>query len=429
MDKEAIEIVQAMDQQDIAEVARNQLNAISMPSKRPKKEEEEYDVMKGIKVESENSESDFEDRFDQFFDPPVLIFEGFEDEIKTEIKSEESDAEAKKTRKIRKQKKVELPIKYHFGRAHLIYTCDCCGANIKYKKEMQNHMKLHTIYQKYKCKECEESFKSRKRLVDHSLAEHGSKPSILAEVYACKVCDRKFDVRSIYLAHLACHESSRRHVCSICPAAFKSVGNLRRHEATHAPTRDFECSQCPKRFKTRLALKIHVETIHPEVRVYVNCTVCKAIILEKHLNIHMKNLHTDEGMEKPFSCTQCDKRFKTEKLGQRHYESIHEPKSKGIVYPCNECPLQFYRLRDLKQHSFTHFNGDVYQCDICLKMFKTKRLLMVHRSVHNDGTSYPCNFCNNVVFKTASGRRKHLQRVHNEPDQNACTEEIQLEVL
>lgn len=405
--KEAARAKEEMNAGEIAEIARNQLSEVTKLSKKLLIVKQENDVMVDNIDEKYESESEADDHFETFFEP-------------VEIKVEQMivEDETKNTRKVRKKKKSYEPIKQRLSRAHLVYHCDHCGESIKYKKEIINHMKQHKINHRYSCKVCKNTFKSRKKLFDHSFDVHGMKPNVLNELFSCDVCNMKFDVRSIFETHKLSHdENSRNHICSVCSAAFKSVGNLRRHEATHVATRNFHCLHCLKTFKTQLSLKVHMEAVHAEFKVFVNCTICRVIIQEKNLRTHMKNLHTEEGQEKPFSCTSCFKTFKTEKLGQRHYEAVHEPKLQTSIYSCPECPdIHFYRQRDLKEHSFIHFDGVIHQCETCLKMFKSKRLLTVHAAVHSNAPgNFPCKLCQDeVAFKTRGGRRKHMIKFHSE---------------
>lgn len=391
------------DEGKIAEIAKKHLREVTKLSRKISAPKAEVEVKLDMKDEAYKSEeSDGEDYFEKFFEPMT------EPPVEIKVEDFKFEDETKRTRKIRKKKPIEQTTKLRLSRPHLVYNCDYCGESIKYKKEMINHMKQHKVNHRYSCKMCQETFKSRRKLLDHSLEVHGVKPKVINELFSCDVCDMKFDVRSIFETHKLSHDDNARHyICSICSSAFKSVGNLRRHEATHVTTRDFECQHCFKTFKTHLALKVHLEAVHASVKVFVNCSVCKVIIQEKHLRTHMKNQHTEEGQEKPFSCTVCFKAFKTEKLGQRHYDAVHDPKLQSSIYLCPMCPDQFYRQRDLKEHSFIHFNGVIYQCETCLKMFKSKRLLTVHAVVHTDAPgNFPCTLCQNVVFKTRGGRRK-----------------------
>lgn len=397
------------DEEEDHIVAQKQLNEMSKASNKKSAclKDEEQTVCLKVEEQANESASDDENNFYEISDLPEL-------ELKVEI--EESNIETKETRKSRKQK-LHPAITSRQGRQHLIYTCDYCGEDVKFKKQILNHMKNHIVLKSYKCKECPDTFKSRKKIIAHSIEMHGTKPLTVREtIFFCEVCGKRFDQKSIFEAHKISHDDNARHyMCSHCSAAFKSVGNLHRHEATHNPSRDFECpgDDCKKRFKTKLALKIHNETVHPQVKVFVNCHICDVIIQEKYMKVHVRNQHTEEGKEKPFSCTLCNKTFKTEKLGQRHFESVHDPKNQGKIYACSKCPeAKFYRQRDLNQHSFIHFEGMIFQCETCLKMFKTKRLLSIHGAVHNGTGHFACRLCTNIVFKTRGGRRKHMVRVH-----------------
>lgn len=405
--------IEEMEEEVVVELARKQLSEISkrlgqkVAPNIEKVEETPEEQIEDVEPANE-PDSDTENNIEEVFDSLEL-------KNKPVSRREETKIETKETRKSRK-KKISQPIKSRQGRPHLIYICDFCGEKVKFKKEILNHMRHHTNEKKYKCKECSTTFKSRKKLIEHSTEVHGIKLLTVSEAFSCEVCDKKFDLKSIYEAHKLSHDDTARpYICLICSAAFKSIGNLNRHEATHNSARNFEClrENCNKRFKTKLALKIHNETVHPAVKVFVKCHICETLIQEKYFKVHMKNQHTEEGKEKPFCCMICDKTFKTEKLGQRHYEAVHDPKSHGIIYSCPHCPeLQFYRQRDLKQHSFMHFEGIIFQCEVCLKMFKNKRLLSIHNAVHNvDAGNFECKHCN-VIFKTRGGRRKHVMRVH-----------------
>jgi KRAB domain-containing zinc finger protein len=206
------------------------------------------------------------------------------------------------------------------------------------------------------------------------------------------------------------HEDLRPQVCKICNASFKSIGNLKRHNLIHIDDRNYLCDSCPKCFKSENALKIHKNSVHAAVKVYVSCPHCKIILQEKNLKIHIHNQHTEEGQKKPFTCSECSKTFKNEFLLKRHFEHLHFSSNRGIIYNCEQCGLTFNRQRDLKAHSFEHFEGTIHSC-YCGKKFKNKRLLSIHSTVHASDTKFQCNLCD-AIFKTSGGRRKHIAKHH-----------------
>lgn len=270
------------------------------------------------------------------------------------------------------------------GRTHNTYICDHCGESIKYHKNLVAHMRNNHLGSKYQCQKCPEIFRSKSGLKDHSLAIHGIKIILAPE---------------------------KSHVCDVCQASFRLIGNLKRHSLTHTKVRNYLCDTCPKSFKSQSSLKVHKESVHAAVKLFVNCPFCKVIIQEKSLKIHIFNRHTEEGQKKPFSCNECAKSFKTEFLLKRHVDLQHVSIDRGVIYDCKICGLAFNRQRDLRAHSFDHFDGPVHVCE-CGKKFKNKRLLLVHASIHTaQDTRFSCLHCD-AVFKTIGGRRKHLTKHH-----------------
>lgn len=418
--------VEEANPEEIAKIAMEQLKMVTQNCKKWSKARE-VDVMKGFKDQPE-SDYELEDDFDTFL-PKI---EPKTENVITEVKVMPQNVKreivgTKQTRKVRHKIPIDSVISQRKGRPHLVYTCDFCGENIKFKTAFVQHLKQHTIYQRYKCQQCEFSYKSRSKLLEHSIEVHGEKLSVVKGTFVCEHCDKKFDTKSIFESHKLSHnENARNYMCETCNAAFKSVGNLRRHQQTHAPTRDFQCDDCSKSFKTPLALKIHSETVHAKYKIFVNCPICKAIVQEKLLKNHIHRQHTDAGKEKPFSCSVCLKSFRTARLEERHFLSVHEPKSIGKIYVCPQCPdLKFLRQRDLKEHSFVHFDGDIFQCDICQKLFKNKRLLRIHSECHSENAKmYPCKLCPDVVFRSRGGRQKHMQKHISQEIETAVEEDI-----
>ncbi|KAG5673976.1 hypothetical protein PVAND_003972 [Polypedilum vanderplanki] len=333
-----------------------------------------------------------------------------EEKLKNFIKDEKSnssDEQFKENNYDDEDNKSEI-LKPKRKARFITYTCDKCGESLKFRKNLEAHMKEKHLRNTYGCLYCPSSFKSRCLFKEHTLKIHGVKERIVCEKFECEICGMKFDVRSIYLTHKLSHEDIRKFKCEKCEASFKSVGNLKRHQAIHRESRDFLCDICAKKFKTKPALKIH-RKIHADFHVYVNCPYCKTICKENNLKVHIFYQH-GEGQEKKFVCNACKKCFKNEFLLKRHYRTIHENATRGITYNCPDCDSSFNRQKDLRMHSFQHYSGQIFPCNECGKQFRNKRLLNNHSLVHAP-IKVSCHLCN-ATFQTIGGRRKHIVRHH-----------------
>lgn len=324
----------------------------------------------------------------------------------TTFDHDDSVGDASEEGSVQKKKKIIS------GRRHLVYCCDKCGEEIKYRKNIERHMKERHMAGRHNCKFCNDTFKSKQKLFDHSLAVHNVKSRVAAGKFSCKYCDKKFDTKSVFEEHKKSHLEDRPEICSICGCSFKSISNLHRHQqSVHATGRNEICELCDKAFKTKIALKNHKNVMHADIRIYVSCTFCKLIIQENCLKSHILNVHTEQ--EKKYECDVCQKLFKTEPLLRRHHRNVHESVCRGISYVCSDCEYKTTRLRDLRNHQLdAHYEGPIHVCHECGKKFKSRRLLHIHISNHNyDKIAIKCDFCD-ATFKTRSGMRKHVMRLH-----------------
>ncbi|XP_049587731.1 adult enhancer factor 1 [Syngnathus scovelli] len=91
----------------------------------------------------------------------------------------------------------------------------------------------------------------------------------------------------------------------------------------------------------------------------------------------------DEGKEKPYSCSVCDKRFSN----------------------CSH----------LAAHVRTHTGERPYMCEICRKSFITTSALNRHQTIHTEGKHYVCIYCNKA-FKWMESLARHVRVAHKKPD-------------
>lgn len=220
------------------------------------------------------------------------------------------------------QKRINIPL-----------ICDFCGEHFDSKSSLITHLNNHVRIHKYKCNPCEKSFDNAQYLKQHYVKEHEQVLSAYKEKkFACDICEKRYLTKHLLGLHKKSHENLKEYKCQheSCTFETNSPYDLNNHvKRIHNPTRPYGCNLCDKKFKRRCDMINHKKSVHTEVRTYVKCPVCETIILEKGLQSHMINRHSEKALQKPYECSICGKRERYEKVLQRHYYAVHEPKDRG----------------------------------------------------------------------------------------------------
>lgn len=271
-------------------------------------------------------------------------------------------------------KKVNIP-----------FECDKCGVVLDTKIRLISHLNGHVRWMKHKCGKCERTFCNIVSLKKHCAMAHREENPFKEKRFQCDQCPKRYLTEFLLSQHGLSHENLKTQKCSHCSFATNAPYDLKNHiKRIHQSTKDYSCpvADCEKAFKRRCDMENHKKSVHSEIKVYVKCPTCDVIVLEKGLQSHMINRHSEKALQKPFVCPLCGKAERYEKNLQRHYEAVHEPGDRGIIYPCTECEQTFFRRRELTAHSFEHFRGTVHQCPECGNKYKSKKELTNHVSIH-----------------------------------------------
>lgn len=277
-------------------------------------------------------------------------------------------------------KPINIPKK-----ANVPFECDKCGMSVETKIRLLSHLRGHMRGRKHRCNYCERTFCNIVSLKKHCAVAHCNIEDIpfKEKRFQCDQCPKRYLTEFLLGQHKLSHENLKNQKCTQCSFATNAPYDLKNHiKRIHQATKDFVCQTdgCGKGFKRRCDMENHRKSVHTQLKVYVKCPTCDVIVLEKGLQSHLINRHSEKASIKPFVCQVCGKAERYEKNLKRHYEAVHEPVDRGIIYECNKCPATFNRRRNMTAHSFEHFQGTVYPCEECGNKYKSKKELTNHVS-------------------------------------------------
>ena len=166
-----------------------------------------------------------------------------------------------------------------------------------------------------KCSICHEFFHSKRKLSEHHLEAHGTKPF---DINACAVCGKAFTTKHNLLAHSATHSNVHQFLCTFCGKSFKRAGHLKDHLDLHSPEPKYQCNVCGKKITTKSNLNSHMYK-HKTIREYT-CEYCgKAFKNNSKLKAHV-DIHLNERRHK---CEFCGKGFNNNGTLWLHRKNVH----------------------------------------------------------------------------------------------------------
>lgn len=172
--------------------------------------------------------------------------------------------------------------------------------------------------------------------------------------------------------------SDNKYQCKLCESSYKTKDNLRRHLIRHKTTSKLNCHYCPRQFCFQRELNFHLKQ-HLEPQLQYQCQICsKNYSSNSALKKHMV-LHTDNSKQFKCTFEGCMKAFRKKFTLQNHMHTHESAMNKPLNCTMKDCIQSFIQKSELKRHMRTCHGEKFYKCEYCkAESFDKKGELRVH---------------------------------------------------
>ena len=213
--------------------------------------------------------------------------------------------------------------------------------------------------------------------------------------------------------------------CDICHKSFPALYKLKIHKLIHSDSFPFMCTKCGKGFNNKYKLQSHEkkklcesESLKAEkvskppktvnLTTY-DCNECPMTFnLVKELKKHIQLVHR---VKEQLTCIHCSVVCRSQKTLITHLKVVHNDHDSGLKCTCGVCGKKFQKLSNLEDHILRHSEIKQFGCMYCPKRCATKQDLDRHLRSHSGEATFMCQFCSRTFVhrKTyANHVRKHL---------------------
>jgi len=271
------------------------------------------------------------------------------------------------------------------------FQCYFCTKGFSHLSNFHTHLATHTKEAPFMCKVCtpkRRQYKYKATLLRHYKKYHRN-------LYEEEIIKIK--------THRKRQTNSRiSHNCYFCGATFKKQSKLFIHLTSHTREFQYNCKfiPCTTRRQHRSELQSHQKFCYfnPNRQLRernLSCYFCgQKYTARACLTNHVRR-HTGE---KPYECTACPQRFKTNNQRQTHANRCHNLSKR---YSCNFCDAEKISERELNLHIRTKHTKDheLQKCYFCLKKFRA--IAPRHMAFHTGEKLFRCKHCP-AFFQEAS---------------------------
>ncbi|XP_076453230.1 uncharacterized protein LOC143288529 [Babylonia areolata] len=224
--------------------------------------------------------------------------------------------------------------------------------------------------------------------------------------FVCTDCGKSYQQKASLSAHRRCHANQGQFVvCDLCGLGFILERSLRRHKAKKHPGNGaLQCKLCSFHCSANKDMKTHMKKSHWRLSTQ-QCEFCGVRMNPQALKAHILR-HKNE---KPLSCDQCDRSFRTNSQLNNHRRSRHGEMEHP--FRCERCGRGFVKAQSLKHHMYSHTGERPFICTECPSAFARKDYLNKHMTKHTGEKRFQCDVCNKK-FSFVSSLNSHKKRKH-----------------
>ncbi|XP_017139754.1 zinc finger protein 664 [Drosophila miranda] len=291
----------------------------------------------------------------EFEEESFIVEDMFDAETEVKLKLEEPIVEQKSPKievEEKRQKRLTSGARKQLQETKKeAFKCDLCIKQFQRKRNLDEHMKIHT------------------------------------RSHICQTCEQRFLFKTDLDLHMSVHKSKRPYQCPLCMKSFATSQNRTNHKCLLEEDHPFKCTHCPQTFAHNYYLKEHMlshteeESNKPGTGPH-KCTHCEVGFHNKAaLRVHTLS-HTGE---RPHTCAFCASSFRSKQTLKIHVR-IHTGEK---PYKCPECQHAFADNKNLFKHRRRHTDDRPYKCPHCVMSFREKHhmkrhVLRKHRTSEND---------------------------------------------
>lgn len=251
--------------------------------------------------------------------------------------------------------------------------------------------------------------------------------------WCCVQC--QLDVGAAYRVRVLCQESDRklREMLEAAVVETSSVCQIEEESSTLQHTDAFEeipntkqrCCGCHQLFDTVEELVAHSTERYAVAETPMAtkdrevCDVCYRLVGKRYMELHKQSPKT------LFRCKACGELFLAKRHVTRHAKvcssgQVHSPPSteENATFKCSQCRKKFRTQKSLRAHEYIHHNSFSQKCTRCAEVFTDFNEYRTHlnshrKNKHDVPKRHQCFHCP-ASFNHKSSMSRHVKKYHLE---------------